>query len=75
MELVGQRGPDKTICPSEAARAVNPEKWRPLMDRARDAARELSDDYKITIEQNGQQVYSTNLSGPIRLRLKNNFVL
>lgn len=56
MELVQERGPEKTICPSEAARAVNPDEWRPLMDEAREAACELRDEDKITIEQGGKPV-------------------
>ena len=36
--LLDERGPDKTICPSEAARAVGGSGWRDLMPDARKAA-------------------------------------
>jgi hypothetical protein len=31
MDLVQQRGPSKTICPSEVARQLGGETWRDLM--------------------------------------------
>src|SRR4051812_50198083 len=41
-ELLDQRRPDASICPSEAARAVDPEGWRELMPAARAAAGRLA---------------------------------
>src|SRR3954452_11007592 len=41
-ELLDQRRPDTSICPSEAARAVDPEGWRELMPAARAAAGRLA---------------------------------
>ena len=35
LELLAQRDAGGTICPSEAARAVAPDDWRPLMQPAR----------------------------------------
>ena len=43
LELLAQRDAGATICPSEAARAVAPDDWRPLMQPARDAASNLAD--------------------------------
>ena len=40
-ELLASRATDATICPSEAARRVAPDDWRPLMEPARAAARRL----------------------------------
>ena len=40
--LLDQRRPDASICPSEAARAVDPEGWRELMPAARAAAGRLA---------------------------------
>ena len=40
LELLGARGPQKTICPSEAARALaGDEDFRPYMEPVREAAR------------------------------------
>ena len=44
LELLRQRGPGKSICPSDAARAVAGEQFRPLMDQARAVAAELTDE-------------------------------
>ncbi|MFL6152017.1 MAG: DUF3253 domain-containing protein, partial [Ornithinibacter sp.] len=41
LDLLDQRRPGATICPSDAARAVEPDDWRPLMDAARGAAQRL----------------------------------
>ena len=43
LELLAQRDAGATICPSEAARAVAPDGWRPLMQPAREAASNLSE--------------------------------
>ncbi len=37
-ELLDRRSADSSICPSEAARAVDPQGWRDLMPDARAAA-------------------------------------
>jgi hypothetical protein len=37
--LLSQRRPGATICPSEAARVVDPEGWRDLMPAARGPVR------------------------------------
>ncbi|MEM1397050.1 MAG: DUF3253 domain-containing protein, partial [Pseudomonadota bacterium] len=41
MTLVTERGPLKTICPSEAARRLDPIEWRSHMDLIRTAAADL----------------------------------
>jgi hypothetical protein len=66
--LLDDRGPGKTICPSEAARAVAKEDWQPLMEPARAAARRLVSEGKIVITQGGAVVDSSKAKGPIRLR-------
>jgi hypothetical protein len=58
-----------TICPSEAARRVSPEDWRPLMDRTRAAARRLHHAGQIHVTQRGEIVDPESARGPIRLRL------
>lgn len=68
VELLDARGPGKTICPSEAARAVDPDDWRPLMEPARRAARRLVARGELEIRQRGEVVDPTTAKGPIRLR-------
>jgi CHASE3 domain sensor protein len=70
MELVCERGSEKTICPSEAARAVASDNWRELMDDVRAVARDLHHKGNVQIEQQGKIVDSEDFSGPIRLRLR-----
>lgn len=67
LDLLDGRGANKTICPSEAARAVR-EDWRPLMERTRAAARRLVAAGSIVIVQKGAVVDPSTARGPIRLR-------
>jgi hypothetical protein len=69
LELLAQRDPGKTICPSDAARAVAGDGFRPLMDAARAAAARLADEGRIVVTQRGEPVDPRNHRGPIRLRL------
>ena len=68
LELLSHRGEEKTICPSEAARLVDPEGWEQHMERARDAARRLVARGAIVITQRGKVVEASGAKGPIRLR-------
>jgi hypothetical protein len=68
LELLERRGPGKTICPSDAARAVAATDFRPLMDTARAAAAELVADGEIEVTQHGEVVDIAQARGPIRLR-------
>lgn len=66
--LLAQRTPPATICPSEAARALAPEAWRPLMPRVREVARAMAREGLVEIRQAGQAVApDAPLRGPIRL--------
>ena len=69
LQLLTERGAGKTICPSEAARAVQPQAWASLMEPARAAARRLVAHGKILITQGGVVVDPSHAKGPIRLRL------
>ena len=40
LRLADERGPSKTICPSDAARAIGGDEWRDLMPDERETARE-----------------------------------
>lgn len=67
--LLEQRDPGKTICPSDAARALGGDDgFRPLMDLVRDAAGELVEAGRIEVTQHGEPVDLERAKGPIRLR-------
>ena len=76
LELLDQRGEGKTICPSDAARAVHGEArggspddgWRDLMEPVRRAARRLVAQGKVVVTQGGEVVDPETARGPIRLR-------
>lgn len=68
LELLDQRAPGKTICPSEAARALSGEQFRDHMDLVRDAAWKLADEGAIEVTQHGEPVKRESVRGPIRLR-------
>jgi hypothetical protein len=68
--LTRHRGPDKTICPSDAARAVGGDRWRPLVPVAREVARELAAEGAIHVVQKGAPIDPAGpWRGPVRLRL------
>jgi hypothetical protein len=69
LRLLRQRGPHKTICPSEVLNAS--EKQNPvLMERVRASARGLAVAGKIEITQKGRVLDPANFQGPIRLRIR-----
>ncbi|WP_326548137.1 DUF3253 domain-containing protein [Mycolicibacterium sp. ND9-15] len=69
LALSTERGPDKTICPSDAARAVGGDAWRALMDDAREIARDLARNGDVEITQKGQVLDpDASWRGPIRIR-------
>jgi Protein of unknown function (DUF3253) len=68
LDLLSRRGVGKTICPSEAARFVDPDGWEALMEPARAAARRLVAQGSIVITQQGNIVDPSRAQGAIRLR-------
>jgi hypothetical protein len=66
--LLDQRRPDASICPSEAARAVDPEAWRALMPAARAAAGRLAATGEAEVTQGGEVVDVAAARGPLRIR-------
>ncbi|MEQ8842228.1 MAG: DUF2256 and DUF3253 domain-containing protein [Acidimicrobiales bacterium] len=68
VELLDQRANGATICPSEAARLVDPVGWRELMTPVRSAANRLVANGQIEIVQRGRVVDPSSAKGPIRLR-------
>lgn len=79
-KLLDRRQHPKTICPSEAARALSRSEldesgvdcWRDLMPALRELAFELRDQGQLEILQKGDVLPSTqtleDTTGPIRLR-------
>lgn len=70
LALLAARADTSTICPSDAARAVAPDSWRPLMDGARQAAARLVERGAVEITQHGEVVDLAEVKGPIRIRAR-----
>ena len=68
LRLVEARGPAKSICPSEAARALAPD-WQTLMGAVRRVAVRLARAGRIEILRKGKPVDPADVRGVIRLRL------
>jgi hypothetical protein len=68
LQAVRRRGPGRSICPSEVARAFGGD-WRALMPAVRAAAAALQDEGRITVTQKGAPVRADAVRGPIRLAL------
>lgn len=69
LDLAEARGPAKSICPSDVARALAPE-WRPLLSAVRRAALRMATDDRIDILRKGERVPPEAARGVIRLRAK-----
>lgn len=68
LDMLARRAPGKTICPSEAARALARD-WRQLMPAVRAAAARLATDGRLRVLQQGRPVDPLAAKGPIRLAL------
>ena len=73
IELLGVRANGASICPSEAARRVEPEDWRGLMEPARRAAGRLVGAGQVEVTQGGRVVEISEAKGPIRIRRGDGF--
>jgi Protein of unknown function (DUF3253) len=70
LRLLDERGPEKTICPSDAARDLaGDDDFRPYMEPVREVAAELADAGRIVVTQKGEPVTIGEVRGPIRLGL------
>ncbi|WP_436703504.1 DUF3253 domain-containing protein [Geodermatophilus sp. CPCC 205761] len=67
-ELLDDRQAGASICPSEAARAVDPDDWRELMPAARAAAGRLAAAGRAEVTQRGEVVDVRVARGPVRVR-------
>jgi Protein of unknown function (DUF3253) len=69
LALATHRAPDRTICPSDAARAVGGEQWRATMPVVHDVARRLAKDGVVEVLQRGKVLDPVaDWSGPVRIR-------
>jgi hypothetical protein len=66
--LLDDRRPGATICPSEAARAVDGHGWRDLMPAARAAAGRLAAAGDVEVTRGGEVVDVATARGPVRIR-------
>ena len=72
LRLVAERGPGKTICPSEVARALagpNPDEWSPLMQPVRRIAVRLTKAGRLAILRKGKPADPDDFRGIYRLSL------
>lgn len=69
LQLLAQRRPGSTICPSEVARAVSPDDWRMLLDDVREVAARLVSEQRAVVKQAGSPVDPQAARGPIRIGL------
>ena len=70
-ELLRQRAPDASICPSDVARALGHDEagWRALMQPIRDEAAALARSHRIVITQGPATIDPADVDrGAIRLR-------
>ena len=72
LALAAARGPSKTICPSEAARALaGPDEtaWRLLMKPIRAEVVRLAEDGLVTIKRKGRAVDPRDFKGIYRIAI------
>jgi hypothetical protein len=56
------------MCPTDVARAVSTENWRPLLGAVRKVAADLARQGKIEILRKGKPINPDDMRGVIRLR-------
>jgi hypothetical protein len=72
LRLLAERGPDKTLDPTEVARAFggpHPDGWGPLMQPIRRVVTDLANTGQVVILRKGKPVDPADLKGVYRLRL------
>lgn len=66
---LARRDPGKSICPSEVAKVIAPERWQREMGRVRAVATGLARQGRLVITKKGKPVDPAAFKGVIRLRL------
>ena len=72
LRLAGERGPSKTICPSEAARAIggsNEKVWRRHMTPIKREAIALANEGWIELRRKGRRIEPADLRGIYRIAI------
>lgn len=70
LQTVAARGPEKTACPSEVARAIgggHPDQWGPLMQPVRKVAVRLANEGRLIITRKGKPVDPNDFRGVYRV--------
>ncbi|WIM88164.1 DUF3253 domain-containing protein [Candidatus Mycobacterium wuenschmannii] len=71
LALAAHRGPESSICPSDAARAVGGDDWRELSEESRRIAFELAAEGDVDVTQRGDVIDPHQPArGPIRIRIR-----
>jgi Protein of unknown function (DUF3253) len=71
LALASHRAPDRTICPSDIARAIGGPSWRSLLDQVRQVVSTLAQEESVEILQKGKRVDPLRpWRGPIRIRAR-----
>ena len=68
LRIAAERGTEKSLCPTDVARAVSTENWRPLLGAVRKVAADLARQGKIEILRKGKPINPDDMRGVIRLR-------
>lgn len=68
LDLLESRGPQKSFCPSEAARRLYPDDWRRWMPDVRAAAERLEAEGSLIATQGGVRIEPAQWRGPLRFR-------
>lgn len=72
LEMIGERGSEKTVCPSEVARTLagsDEKEWRKLMAPIRVEAVRLASSGALSIKRKGRVVDPNDFKGIYRLAL------
>lgn len=70
LALTTARGHERSICPSEAARVLDPVAWQSQMTAVRRAAIRLAEAGRIDILRKGRPIDPATVKGVIRLRIR-----
>jgi hypothetical protein len=70
LRLAEARGAGKSICPSEAARALDPENWRKRLGAVKLGAIRLAQAEKVHILRKGKPVDPNDFKGVYRIALR-----
>ncbi len=67
LRLTKDRGPDKSICPTEAARAVDDDNWRRYLPHVRATAVGMARLGEVVIKRKGKVVDPNDFKGVYRI--------